>query len=104
MLAALLAQPAAAQRLSDKFTLQAAAYFPGVDWSARIDGTGGNVGTEIDFEGDLGYDSHRTLPAFMAEWRPNDDWVLNAEYYALGRRNELLIARESWWSATPSTP
>jgi hypothetical protein len=94
MLAALAAQPAAAQRLSDTFSLQVSAYFPKVDSSIRVDGSGGNVGTEVDFERDLGFDRNRTLPAFMAEWRPNDDWVLNAEYYALGRRNETFIDRE----------
>ena len=92
--AALIAQPALAQRLSDTFSLQVSAYFPNVDSSVRVDGSGGNLGTVIDFERDLGYDRNRVLPAFMAEWRPNDDWVLNAEYYAIGRRNQTFIDRE----------
>lgn len=94
MFASLLAAPVAAQRLSDRFALQVGAFFPKVDSKVRIDGTGGNIGSEIDFERDLGFDRNRTLPAFMAEWRPNDDWVLNAEYYALGRRNETTIDRD----------
>jgi hypothetical protein len=93
-LAVVFAQPAAAQRLSDTFALQVSAYFPRVDSTLQVNGTNGQIGTEIDFENDLGFDKNRTLPAFMAEWRPNDDWVLNAEYYALGRRNETIIDRE----------
>jgi len=65
-----------------------------VDSRIRVDATDGSTGSVIDFENDLGFDKNRTLPAFMAEWRPNDDWVLNAEYYAIGRRNTATIDRE----------
>lgn len=93
-LVAVSAAPAMAQRLSDTFSFQVAAYFPGVDSRVRVDASNGSVGSSIDFENDLGFDKNRTLPAFMAEWRPNDDWVLNAEYYAIGRRNTATIDRE----------
>ncbi len=93
-LATLAATPAAAQRLSDTFSLQVAAYFPSVDSRVRVDAPNGTSGSSIDFENDLGFDKNRTLPAFMAEWRPNDDWVFNAEYYSLGRQNERAIDRE----------
>ncbi|WP_416908985.1 MAG: hypothetical protein ACMVO5_05075 [Polymorphobacter sp.] len=93
-LVALSASPAAAQRLSDTFSLQAAVYFPGVDSRVRVDATNGTTGSVVDFENDLGFDTNRTLPAFMAEWRPGDDWVLNAEYYAIGRENSTTIDRE----------
>jgi len=93
-LAVISAAPVAAQRLDDRFSFQVAAYFPNVDSRVQVNGTNGNIGTEVDFENDLGFDKNRVLPAFMAEWRFNDDWVLNAEYYALGRSSEAPIDRE----------
>jgi hypothetical protein len=94
VLVALAAQPAVAQRLSDSFALQVAAYFPSVNSTVQVNGSGGAIGTDVDFERDLGFEQNSILPAFMAEWRPNDDWVLNAEFYALGRKNQNFIERE----------
>lgn len=91
---ALLAAPAWAQRLDDDFILQASLYFPRVDSSVRVDATNGSIGTEVDFENDLGLDKRATLPAFMAEWRPGDDWVFTGEYYALGRDTSFAIEPE----------
>ncbi len=92
--ALLVAAPAAAQRLSDTFALQVSAYFPRVNSTLQVNNTTGDLGTVVDFENDLGFDKNRTLPAVMGEWRPNDDWVLNAEYYAVGRSNEATLARD----------
>jgi hypothetical protein len=89
-----LAAPASAQRLQDDFIIQGSIFFPSVDSSVRVDGNGGQIGTEVDFEGDLGFDRRSTLGAVMLEWRPGDDWVFNAEYYALGRSSQKAIDRE----------
>lgn len=92
--AALAAVPAAAQRLDDDFIIQASLYLPKVNSTVQVDGANGNIGTIVDFENDLGLSSHSTLPAFMAEWRPGDDWVFTGEYYALGRNATKTIGRE----------
>ncbi len=89
-----LAAPAAAQSLEKTWLLQVGAYFPAVDSSLRVDGSGGQVGTVVDFERDLGFERNGVLPAFMAEWRPGDDWVVNAEYYALGRDSTATLAQD----------
>ncbi|MGL6043638.1 MAG: hypothetical protein ACRC1J_06905, partial [Sandaracinobacteroides sp.] len=86
--------PAAAQSLDKTWLLQASAYFPRVDSSLRVDSSTGDLGTVVDFERDLGFDRHSTLPAFMLEWRPGDDWVLNAEYYSVGRSSTATVGRE----------
>lgn len=92
--AALVAAPASAQRLDSDFIVQASLYLPSVDSSVRVDGANGNIGTVVDFESDLGLDKRSTLPAFMAEWRPGDDWVFSGEYYSLGRNTTFNIDRE----------
>lgn len=90
----LVAAPASAQSLDKTWLLQVSAYFPRVDSSVRADSSNGSIGTVIDFESDLGLERHAVLPAFMAEWRPGDDWVFNAEYYTLGRDTTWSIDRD----------
>ncbi len=92
--ALILAAPVAAQSLDKTWVLQVGAYFPHVDSSLRVDGSGGNVGTSVDFERDLGFERQNSLPAFMMEWRPGDDWVVHAEYYALGRKSTATLDRD----------
>jgi hypothetical protein len=92
--AALLAAPAAAQRFDDTVSFRVEAYFAGINSSLRADGNNGNIGTEIDFENDLDLSANKTLPAVELGWRINDDWVLQGQYYSLGRRTEATIDRE----------
>jgi hypothetical protein len=92
--AAALASPAAAQRLSDDVIIQVSGYFPKVNSGLRINGSGGQIGTDIDLEKDLGFERSNTLPAFLVEWRPDDRWVLTGQYYSLGRRSTARIDRD----------
>lgn len=89
-----IAAPAAAQRFDDTLSLRVEAYFAGVSSSLRADGNNGNIGTEIDFEDDLGLSDNKTLPAFELGWRINDDWVLQGQYYSVGRRTDATLDRE----------
>ncbi len=91
---AAMSASASAQSLDKTWLLQVSAYFSGVDSSVRADAANGDLGTVVDFEKDLGFDRHSTLPAFMLEWRPGDDWVLNAEYYAVGRSSTETLDRD----------
>jgi hypothetical protein len=93
-LAALSAAPAAAQRFDDTLSLRVEAYFAGINSSVRVDGNGGNIGTEVDFEDDLGLSANKTLPALELGWRINDDWVLQGQYYTLGRRTDATLDRD----------
>lgn len=93
-LVALPAAPAMAQRFDDTISLRVEAYFAGINSSLRADGNGGNIGTEIDFEDDLDLSARKALPAFELGWRINDDWVLQGQYYSLGRRTSATLDRE----------
>jgi hypothetical protein len=90
----MISASASAQSLDKTWLLQVSGYFPGVDSSVRVDAADGDLGTVVDFEQDLGFDRRSTLPAFMLEWRPGDDWVLNGEYYVLGRNSTKSLERE----------
>ncbi|QMW22012.1 hypothetical protein [Sandaracinobacteroides saxicola] len=91
--ACLAAGPAAAQSLDKTWLLQVGAYFPDIDSKLRVDSSRG-LGTTVDFERDLGFNRHRTLPAFLLEWRPGDDWVFDAQYYKLGRTSTKSLERD----------
>jgi opacity protein-like surface antigen len=88
------ATPAAAQRFDDTLSLRVEAYFAGISSSVRVDGNNGNIGTEVDFENDLGLADNKTLPAFELGWRINDDWVVQGQYYSLGRETQRTLDRE----------
>lgn len=91
---ALLAAPGMAQSLEKTWLLQVGLYLPQVDSSLRVDSSDGVLGTVVDFERDLGFERNGVLPAFMLEWRPGDDWLVNAEYYALGRSSTATLDRD----------
>lgn len=93
-LVALPATPGMAQRFDDTLSLRVEAYFAGINSSLRADGNSGNIGTEIDFEDDLDLSASKALPAFELGWRINDDWVLQGQYYSLGRRTSATLDRE----------
>ena len=91
--AAGLATPAAAQSLQDKYWIEVSAYFPSVDTNADV-ARQGAAGTDIDLEGELGLDSHETLPAVYAGWRFTDRFTLAGEYYALDRNGSRVLSRD----------
>jgi hypothetical protein len=93
-IAALSASSAAAQRFDDTVSIRVEAYFAGINSSLRADGNSGNIGTEIDFEDDLDLAANKTLPAVELGWRINDDWVLQGQYYTLGRQTEATLDRD----------
>lgn len=93
--ALLVALPAQAQSLHDRFWIQGAAYWPDVDSSARVTSIAGNtVGTDIDFESDLALDDTQTLPAFSAGWRVTKRFIVAGDYYSLDRSGSATAARD----------
>ena len=90
-LALLLGGAAEAQRFDDVVSIKVEAYFAGIGSHARIGTESGSIGTDIDFEDQLGMDANQVLPALEIGWRINDDWVLQGQYYGLQRRSEKTL-------------
>lgn len=89
-----LAAPASAQSLDDKFWIQGAGFLANVDTDARISPAANpTVGTQIDLEDDLGLDDNSLLPAIYAGARLGSGFVITGEYYSLGRDSTATIAR-----------
>jgi hypothetical protein len=89
----IVAEPAAAQMVDQKFTIRTAAFFAKTDTQVSLQGNG-NLGDLIDLEADLGLDERSALPDLDFYWRINDDWVLNGQFYALSRRGSATLDRE----------
>jgi len=93
--AALLAAPASAQGLDDKFWVELGFYWPKVDTTVQVSSvTNSTVGTEIDFENDLNFGDGEALPSITAGARLTRRFRVVGEYYSLGRSAETTLARD----------
>lgn len=68
LFAVLASAPAFAERPPYRFELSLGAYVPSMDTKIRVDGTGGNVGVEVDFEDNLNLDNSQVVPLAQADF------------------------------------
>lgn len=90
----LLIAPANAQALQSRYWLEASAYWPDIDTTVTVTGTGGRVGTDINLESDLNLRDRKALPAFLAGARLWDRVTIIGEYYALDRNGSAQVSRD----------
>ena len=83
--------------LQDRWSIQLGIYTPNVDTTARLNGAGGRVGTEVSFEEDLGFTERNDMPAFLASVRLGERWKIEAEYLSLQRDNSRALGRTINW-------
>ena len=91
------AQQIAHPGLTDRWTLQIGAYSPKVDTTASLNGTGGRVGTSVNFEEDLNLTDRKTMPSVLASVRLGERWKIEAEYLYLRRSGTRVISRTINW-------
>lgn len=105
LLALMAGGPAAAQSaawtmhpaLQDRWSIQLGVYTPNVSTTAHLNGAGGRVGTEVNFEDDLGYADRKNMPAALASVRLGARWRIEAEYLSLRRENTHSLSRTINW-------
>jgi hypothetical protein len=61
---------------------------------ARVDGSGGNIGSRLDFEDDLNLDKRKPTLLAGARWRFNDRHMVDVEYFRLKRSGQSRIDTE----------
>lgn len=72
-------------------------FWPALSTEIRLDATGGESGTSVDFESDLDYDDRKVLPFLQAAWRPSERWLFQADYVNLNRSSSTVLETEITW-------
>jgi hypothetical protein len=97
-LALLYVVPLAAQKqrasLYNKFELNLSGSGVILNSNIRVDGSGGEVGTDIDAEDDLGMDKVKAEPRFGLRWRPGRRHELEVGYQFARRNAEKRLERD----------
>jgi hypothetical protein len=94
------AQPALRADAAQRIWVEVSGYYPSMRSRARADLPGIGVGTDIDFERDLGLADAKTLPAVQAGVRLGGGWWLEAEYMNLRRSASRRLDRDIVWEDT----
>lgn len=69
----------------ERWKLRVSGYLPTSNTSLRFDAADGRIGTELDFEDDLGIDERKFLPAFDLSYRFNERHRIEGSYFSIGR-------------------
>jgi len=92
--AGMVASPASAQAIDDKFWISGSGFLANVDTDVSSSvATNPGSGTEIDLEQDVGLDDSALLPAIYAGAKLGGGFVVTGEYYSLGRDTTGTISR-----------
>jgi hypothetical protein len=83
--------------LSAKWYFGAGLFIPKTTTEARLTSSTLGAGAIIDFEDSLGIDDEKEVPGFMARWRINHRWRLEAEYFELNRSATRGTNRDIQW-------
>ena len=77
-----------------RFKATAGVFFPSNNTEVEVNGSAGRIGTDIDFEKDLGFETN-TVSFFGAfEWRASRRSRFNLEYFYLKRSSEKTLQKE----------
>ena len=82
---------------SAPFSIQIGAFDAKATTTARLDGTGGRLGTSVSFEGDLGLDDTKALPNFDFTWRFNRYHALEGTIVSLHRDGTRTLTGQINW-------
>ena len=74
--------------MGERFGINVGAFFANLDTKIRLDGTGGALGTGIDFEQDLGLDDTKTRIMAEGHWRFFKKHRLDFSYFNLDRSGD----------------
>jgi hypothetical protein len=92
-IAGLVATPAAAQGVNDKYWIELSGHYASPDTKVTFSRPG-LPGTKFDMESDLGLNSHEFLPDIYGGVRLGEHWLLTGEYYGLDRNGSKTVTRD----------
>ncbi|OIV39919.1 hypothetical protein [Flavobacterium johnsoniae] len=77
-----------------RFKATAGVFFPVNNTEVEVNGTNGRIGTDIDFERDLGFETNTVSFFGTFEWRASRRSRFNLEYFYLKRNSEKTLQKE----------
>lgn len=77
-----------------RFKVTAGAFFPVNNTEVEVNGTNGRIGTDIDFERDLGFNTNTASFFGTFEWRASRRSRFNVEYFYLKRNASKTLQKE----------
>jgi len=83
--------------LDSRFRINLQGFWPDVNTVIRLDSKTLGIGTELNFEDDLGLSDRETLPAFDFIWRIKPRHVVEFTYFELGRSGTRHLSAEIHW-------
>jgi opacity protein-like surface antigen len=82
---------------SAPFSIQIGAFDANAATTVRLDATSGATGTSVSFEGDLGLEERKALPAFDWTWRINRRHALEGSVVSLHRDGTRSLTGQINW-------
>ncbi|SHH70959.1 hypothetical protein [Flavobacterium defluvii] len=76
-----------------RFKVTAGGFFPINNTEVEVNGTNGKIGTDIDFERDLGFQNNTVSFFGTFEWRASRRSRFNLEYFYLKRSSEKTLEK-----------
>ena len=83
--------------LSDRFTIEAGAFFSRSTTDASLGPSGGGTGVSVDFEDTLGLEDRNTVAIAGFLWRMSERWRLEVDYFKLNRDATRTLATQVEW-------
>jgi hypothetical protein len=78
----------------ERFKLAAGFFTPVNNTNIRVDGNNGRIGTDIDFEDDLGFNKHTATFLGDFQWRSTSRSRFDLSYYRLDRSSSYAIQKD----------
>lgn len=85
---------------AEKFSISLGAFITDRDTKSTINGSGGDPGTDVDLEGDLGLSSSDTVFRVDGYYKFNERHRIDFSWFDLSRSASKLIDREIEWNDT----
>ena len=83
--------------LNDRFVFEFGGYYSRSSTQASLSGSGGGVGTIVDFENTLGLEERNLTPITGFLWRMTERWRLEVDYFRLDRDANRTLATDVTW-------
>lgn len=80
--------------ITDRFIVEAGAFFPTIDLKGRVDGPLGEINPDFDFESQFGLSKNENLGSAEFSWRFTPTWSMHFQYFETGRSGTAVLEED----------